>query len=203
MSEMDETPPPPGPDEPGESVNLGKTDDAATADDAAIAPDTATGEAAQNQPGWYPDPPTGQLRWWDGQVWGAFQSAPPPPVPVGAPGIGSTGDPKSTAAMAHYLGAILLFFTCYLSWLGPLIIFSGEGKNDPFIKDQATEALNFQLTVCLAAVVSSLLIIVFIGFILLPIVYLVGIIFGVLGGTAARRGEWYRYPLSIRFIKSD
>jgi hypothetical protein len=35
-------------------------------------------------PGWYPDPTTGQQRWWDGQQWGAY-AAPqdaygPPPV---------------------------------------------------------------------------------------------------------------------------
>jgi uncharacterized protein len=190
MSEMDDNqpPPPPGGDQPGDAVNLGKPEEA-----------PVTGEGAQGQPGWYPDPGTGQLRWWDGRVWGAFQSTAPPPVPIG---VGSTSDPKNTAALAHYLGAGLLFFTCYLNWLGPLIIFAGPGKTDPFIRDQSAEALNFQLTIFIAAVISGALLFVLIGFVLLPIVYLVGIIFGVMGGLAASRGEWYHYPLAIKFVKA-
>jgi TM2 domain-containing membrane protein YozV len=32
--------------------------------------------------GWYPDPHTGQQRWWDGQQWGAYASYPPTPPAV-------------------------------------------------------------------------------------------------------------------------
>lgn len=35
--------------------------------------------------GWYPDPSTGQQRWWDGRAWGGFQSPPPPVVPQTPP----------------------------------------------------------------------------------------------------------------------
>jgi uncharacterized Tic20 family protein len=51
-------------------------------------------------PGWYPDPTTGQQRWWDGQQWGAFASAPqdgygPPPPPQ--PGYGAQPPPGYAA----------------------------------------------------------------------------------------------------------
>lgn len=153
----------------------------------------------QTQPGWYPDPGTQQLRWWDGKEWGQFQQAGGAPAPMAT---GSTSDPKNTAALAHYLGAGLLLFTCYLNFVGPLIIFSGQGKTDPFVRDQAAEALNFQLTVLIGTIVSSLLMIVIIGFVLLPIVLIGGVVFGVMGGMAASRGEWYRYPFSIKFVKT-
>ncbi len=160
-------------------------------------PNQTSDATGQTQPGWYPDPGTGQLRWWDGQTWGQFQQA------AAAPAMATTsGDPKNTAALAHYLGAGLLLFTCYLNFVGPLIIYSGQGKNDPFIRDQAAEALNFQLTVLIAAIISSVLIVVLIGLVLLPIVGLCGVIFGVMGGMAASRGEWYRYPFSIKFVKA-
>ena len=162
----------------------------------------AGGQAGQTQPGWYPDPGSGQLRWWDGAQWGQFQQPGATPAPM-APMAGLGGsDPKSQASMAHYLGAGLLFFTCYLGWLGPLIIFNGQGKNDAYIRDQAAEATNFQLTILIAMIVSSVLIFAVIGFALLPLVYLAGLIFGVMGGLAASRGESYRYPFSIKFMKA-
>jgi len=156
--------------------------------------------AGQTQPGWYPDPTNNQLRWWDGQAWGAYQEG---AVPAAAPmAATSTSDPKQTAMWAHYSGAGLLFLTCgSAGWLGPLIIFLTGGQNDPFVKDQAAEALNFQITIAIALVVSAILMIVLIGFVIFPIVWLVGVVFGVLGGAAANKGEWYRYPFSIRMVK--
>lgn len=33
-------------------------------------------------PGWYPEPGTGRLRWWDGLAWGDYRDVPPPVPPV-------------------------------------------------------------------------------------------------------------------------
>lgn len=159
----------------------------------------AEGAAGQTQPGWYPDPASGQLRWWDGSQWGQFQQAGGMPAPVGGTIGGS--DPKSQAAMAHYLGAGLLVVAGCLAFIGPMIIMNGAGKNDPFIRDQAVEATNFQLTILIGWIVSFVLIFVFIGILVFPLVYLAGVIFPIMGGMAASRGEWYRYPFSIKFVK--
>ncbi len=160
----------------------------------------ATG-GGQTQPGWYPDPTNGQLRWWDGTQWGQFQQAGGAPAPVPGAPVDAGASATSSAAMAHYLGAGFLLLTCYLGWVGPLIIYMGQGQRDAFVKDQAAEALNFQLTVLIALIVSSFLAIVIIGFVLLPIIYLGGVIIGFLGGQAASKGQAYRYPFSIKFVK--
>jgi len=160
-------------------------------------PNQTSDATGQTQPGWYPDPGTGQLRWWDGQTWGQFQQAAAAPAPMAT----TSGSPQNTAAMAHYLGAGLLLFACGLNWIGPLVIYSGQGKTDAFVRDQAAEAFNFQLTVTIAAVISFGLVFVAIGLLLLPLVIIGGVIFGVMGGMAAGRGEWYRYPFSIKFVK--
>ncbi|MCX5638047.1 MAG: DUF4870 domain-containing protein [Planctomycetota bacterium] len=96
------------------------------------------------------------------------------------------------------LGHLLAIFT---SFLGPLIIWLVKKDEHPFVDEQGKEALNFQITVLIACLAAGLLTFVCIGFLLLPAVAIVDIIFCVMACVAANKGEHYRYPLSIRFIK--
>jgi uncharacterized Tic20 family protein len=98
--------------------------------------------------------------------------------------------------LAHLLGAIIGF-------LGPLIIWLIKKDEHPFVDDQGKEALNFHLT--LLIVYAGLVIVSFvtcgIGALLYPFVYLVQIIFGIIGAVKANGGELYRYPFNIRMIQ--
>jgi len=77
-------------------------------------------------------------------------------------------------------------------------------KNDndrPFVQDQAREVLNFQLNVFVAAFICGLLMIVIIGFLLLPVVLIGAFVLTIIGAAKASKGESYRYPFIIRVIK--
>ena len=104
-----------------------------------------------------------------------------------------------------------------LSVVLPLVIRQTEGKKSEFVRHHSTEALNFQLTF-LAVWLSGFIAIVTIAvttsgtdgsvsaFIALPFVLMFGIFAGgaamsIVGAVRANRGEWWRYPLSIRFVK--
>jgi uncharacterized Tic20 family protein len=142
-------------------------------------------------PGWYPDP-NGQLRWWDGQQWGEVQAQAPQTQPgVGAPAAGGT-DPKTLAMLAQLLGLV--------GFLGPLIIYLVSGDKDPFVKHHAAESLNFQLTVLIGYVISAILMIVLIGFLTFLVIWVAAIALTIIAAMAANRGEWYRYPISIRMV---
>jgi uncharacterized Tic20 family protein len=43
--------------------------------------------------------------------------------------------------------------------------------------------------------------ILLIGFLLFPLVWIGGIVFMVIGGIAANKGEDYRYPFNLRLVK--
>jgi uncharacterized protein len=153
-------------------------------------------QSGQQTPGWYPDPQSGQLRWWDGQQWGQFAEggqaqAGQAPVPTGGSGV---QNPTQMAMLAHALGIITGF-------LGPLIIWLTAGKQDPYVEDQSIEALNWQLTMLIAYIVSAVLFIVLIGILLYFIVFIAVVAYGIIAAMAANRGEWYRYPFSIKFVK--
>lgn len=124
-----------------------------------------------------------------------------PPEKTPPPSFGDIPpDARQMAMLAHLLGALLGF-------LGPLIIWLTQKDKHPFVDDQAKEALNFHLTLLIAYVVSSV-----VGMVLscvtfgisglLPVaVWIVQLIFGIIGTTKANNGEVYRYPFNIRFIK--
>ncbi|MEZ5408872.1 MAG: DUF4870 domain-containing protein [Acidimicrobiales bacterium] len=135
-------------------------------------------------PGWYPVP-GGAMRWWDGTAWTGHITPVPPRPP---------GDENSLAMLCHLGGA-------FASILVPIVIYATKKDQSPFIRHHAVEAINFHLTYLIAVVISLILLIVLIGLLLLLVSVGVFLVLTIVASVAAYRGEWYRYPLSIRFIR--
>jgi uncharacterized Tic20 family protein len=70
-----------------------------------------------------------------------------------------------------------------------------------FVDDQGKEALNFQITVFGAAVISFFLMFILIGFLLIFVVGLGALVLTIIAAIKANEGVAYRYPLTIRLIK--
>ena len=89
----------------------------------------------------------------------------------------------------------------------PLIIYASVGKEDPFIRFHASEALNFSLAYLLFAFVGIFLSIITFGlgfiifFPLLMIAVVLHFVFAIQGAMKANAGEWWRYPINVRFVK--
>ncbi|GGO66245.1 DUF4870 domain-containing protein [Nonomuraea cavernae] len=126
-----------------------------------------------------------------GQGYGAPQQR-PPHVP-GRYGPRPGSDDTTMAMLAHLLGLLV-------SWVGPLIIYLMKKDESPYVRDQAAEALNFQITMFIGYMVAGLLTIVLIGLLLLPVVWIVSLIFHIQAAIAANKGENYRYPIAIRLV---
>ena len=86
------------------------------------------------------------------------------------------------------------------SVLAPIIILAVFGKRSAFVKDQSTEALNFQLTVLLASIVSGILILVVVGIFMLIAVGIYAFVFAIIAGIKANEGVLYRYPICLRLV---
>ena len=109
-------------------------------------------------------------------------------------------DACKTASLIHLSALLGLIGNGIGFILAPLVIWLLKRDDDPYIDEQGKEAVNFQITMTLAAIVAGLLIIVVIGIVLLPIVILAMIVFPIIAAMRAREGEPYRYPFSFRFI---
>jgi len=107
---------------------------------------------------------------------------------------GVSQNAKNMAMLCHLLG----FFT---SFIGPLIIWLLKKDEDSFIDQQGKEALNFQITIIIASFVAGLLSFLCIGFLLLPVIGILDLVFVIMACVKSSKGEAYRYPVSIRLIK--
>ncbi|HMC67145.1 MAG TPA: DUF4870 domain-containing protein [Gemmataceae bacterium] len=128
-------------------------------------------------------------------------SDPNPPIaePVQPAGVEPTAaipiptqDERTMAMLCHLGGALLGF-------LVPLIIWLIKKDQSKFVDDQGKEALNFHITLLIGHVIGGVLICFTFGLINFA-VWVLGIVFGIIGAMAANRGERYRYPFAIRMI---
>src|SRR5579875_1397654 len=129
---------------------------------------------------------------------------PVPPEPIEPAGLPSHEE-RQWALFAH-LSALLggLLTSSFLGLgciVGPLIIWLAKKDTLPFVDDQAKEALNFNITVAIAAAVCGVLMFVLIGFVLLPLLGLAWLVFTIIAAIKANEGESYRYPFTLRLIK--
>lgn len=85
--------------------------------------------------------------------------------------------------------------------LGPLVVWLLTKNRHPFADDQGKEALNFQLSMTIYALASSILVFVLIGALLLIILVVMDMVFLIIAAVKAGNGETYRYPLTLRFIR--
>lgn len=89
----------------------------------------------------------------------------------------------------------------FFSWLAPLIIWLVFRERSPMIDDHGKDALNWQITLFIGYVIGYATLIIIIGFVILPLLYITALIFGILGAIAAYNRRQFRYPFTIKFIK--
>lgn len=104
-------------------------------------------------------------------------------------------DDERLFAMLIY---ILSFF---FPILAPLIIWLIKRDESSFVDYHGKEYFNFFLSFFIYGIISSILMLVLIGFLLAAIVGILGLIFTILAAIKSYNGEYYKIPLVIRFIK--
>ena len=129
-------------------------------------------------------------------------NAPPPGYAAPPPGYAAPAAPLTDAeqrqwAMFSHLGGIVLWF------IAPLIIWLMYKERGRFVEEQAKEALNFQILVAIVGVVAFILTLVTLG-LASPLFFLLWVfmlVFSIIAGMAANKGQAYRYPVTLRLVK--
>lgn len=102
--------------------------------------------------------------------------------------------------MFAHLSGLAGFLIPFANIIAPIVIWQMKKDAMPFAAQEAKESLNFQLSMVIYLIVASLLIIILIGFLLLPALIIAEVIFVIIAGIGAGEGKPYRYPCTIRFI---
>jgi uncharacterized protein len=133
---------------------------------------------------------------------------PPPSVPPGGgpPMGGPPGQrplPPDQERLWGMLAHLLSFVAAYiaLGFLAPLIVLLVFGQRSAYVRAHAVESLNFNLTWLLYAIVAVVLAFLLIGIVILIALGLAYLVLVVIASVRANNGEFFRYPLTIRFVR--
>jgi len=85
--------------------------------------------------------------------------------------------------------------------IGPLVLWAIKKDETPSVNEHGKESVNFQISMTIYTIVAALSTFILIGFVLLPAVIVLNIVLVIIAGVKAANGEFYRYPLTIRFVK--
>jgi uncharacterized protein len=115
-------------------------------------------------------------------------------------GSGLDRDTRMWAMLCHISAFAGFIGIPFGNILGPLIIWLIKREDHPFINAQGKEALNFQISLIIYGVISGILCLVLIGFLLLLLLWVAGVVLTIIGALKANEGVAYRYPFTIRLL---
>ena len=111
-----------------------------------------------------------------------------------------SSEERTWSVVAH-LSALSALFIPFGHLLGPLVIWLIKRNEMPMVDRHGKEALNFQITVTLAAFVCGLLMVVGIGVVLLFVLLVADAVLVIMAAVKTSRGETFSYPFTWRVIR--
>jgi uncharacterized protein len=102
-------------------------------------------------------------------------------------------DSKNLALLAHLSGILFSFIV-------PLIAYLVK-TDDAFVREESKEALNFQIMIGVAMFACTFLWFLILPPLLIPILWIVNLVFCIIAAVAVNDGKSYKYPVNFRIIK--
>ncbi len=103
-------------------------------------------------------------------------------------------------ALAAHIGTMFSFIPI-ANFLVPYIILRMQKDQSEFIETHAKESLNFQISILIYGIIAGFSMFFLIGFILVPMITIIAFVNIILATIESYKGNSFRYPFSIRFIK--
>ncbi len=120
----------------------------------------------------------------------------PPAIP--APEVKAD---NTMGMLCHLLSLTQLLGVPLGNILAPLIVWLIKRDEDPFVDLCGKESLNFQISMTIYMVIAGILILLFVGLFIIPILMILNIVYTIIAAIKASEGTSYTYPFTIRFIK--
>ena len=118
-----------------------------------------------------------------------METSPPPPLPVSARNVVNV---RTWTAFVHASALLGVFIHFPGHLLAPLIVWLLKRDESPEIDAHGKEALNFQISMLIYNVIAAVFCLVLIGFLLLPLLWILNALFVIIAAIKASDGELYR-----------
>jgi uncharacterized protein len=123
------------------------------------------------------------------------------PNSTAAPSAAPTENERTWGMLAHLSALAGLVVPLIGIVLGPLVVWLAKRDESVFVAAHAKEALNFNISVLLGAIVCMLLMLVFIGVLLGTALFIAWLVMTLVAAIKASEGHPFRYPFSLRLVK--
>jgi uncharacterized Tic20 family protein len=120
---------------------------------------------------------------------------PPPTLPA------TSSDIRTWCVLCHASALLGLFFHFPGHLIGPLVVWLVKRGDSPEIDAHGKESLNFQISMLIYDAIAAILCIVLIGIPILIVLWILNTVFVIVASIQVSEGKFYRYPMTIRFIK--
>jgi len=107
---------------------------------------------------------------------------------------------NNSYAVILHLSGLAGYFIPLGGIIVPLVLWMLKKDEDPFIDRTGRAVLNFQFSALIYFIVCVVLAFVLIGFLLMPLLLLLEVIFAIIGAVKAGDGIVWQYPMAIPFL---
>jgi len=114
--------------------------------------------------------------------------------------VWDTSQQERNLALACHLSTFAGYVFPFGNIIAPLVIYLVKKDESAFVRFNAAEALNFQITITLLFIISVILAFVLVGFLLMLILAIFDLIVTIMATVRASEGKTFFYPLSMRFV---
>jgi uncharacterized Tic20 family protein len=111
-------------------------------------------------------------------------------------GEGTTDGERTYATFQH----LTLLTAGVFPLLAAIIMWRIRARESPFLDDHGRESVNFQISLLIYFVAGTILIPLIVGIPIIIGTIALGIVGMILGAMAGGRGEYFRYPATIRLL---
>jgi uncharacterized Tic20 family protein len=121
--------------------------------------------------------------------------------PYAQPATVSPSEERTMGMLAHAIPLVAMVVSAgTLGFVASLILYLIYKDRGPFVRENAANSLNIQITTGIVLLISIPLMLVLVGFLTWGIALVVAFVLHLIGALKANRGEWWRPPMTLHIV---
>jgi len=120
-------------------------------------------------------------------------STPPNPSPI-------SPDERQWKVILHLSALLGLVTPSCGNIIGPLIVWLIKKQDLPALDAEGRKVLNFQISYTIYMIIAGATVCIWIGWVLLPLIFILWLVFTIIGAVKVSNGEPYEFPFTIRML---